>query len=216
MHPREFCSSAQSARPALELIELARLSADTARVNLRALLLRNPNYFGKITGSSFKAVLRIQEDTSYECLSWVGYNPQDELMEAVITLHQGQGYSISSRRNGSVEYVRFYLSFDDGFSWQDNGLRSALVFDSPGNGSRDHLLTAKIGQARTFCFMRRLPRVRAILSWNAAPPSNAPEWTPVWGNVMEVQIHLDEFSGARLDELVEPGWMNMPAMNGVM
>lgn len=216
MNPTEFCSSVQSTRPALELIELARLSAGTARTNLRALLLRNPNYFGRITGSSFKAVLRIQEDTTYECLSWIGYNPQDELLEAVITLHQDRGYSVGNRGGGSVEYVRFYLSFDDGFSWQDQGLHSAKVSDAPGAGSRDHLQTAKIGPARTFCFMQRLPQVRAILSWNAAPPPDAPEWTPVWGNVLEAQIQLDDFSGAPLDELAGPGWSSMPATSAVM
>lgn len=216
MYPREFCSAVQSTRPALELIELARLSADTARTNLRALLLKNPNYFGKITGSSFKAVLRIQEDTTYECLNWAGYNPQDELLEAVITLSQCEGYSVESRRDGSVEYVRFYLSFDAGFSWQDQGLSSVKVFDTAGTDSRDHLLTAKIGPARTLCFMKRLPRLRAVLSWNAAPPPDSPEWTPVWGNMLEAQIQLDEFSGARLDGLVEPGRLNTPATSAVM
>lgn len=213
MNPTEFCSAVQSTQPALELIELARLSVDTARTNLRALLLRNPNYFGRITGSSFKAVLRIQEDTTYECLNWVGYNPQDELLEAVITLHQRSGYSMGSCGCGSVEYVRFYVSFDGGFSWRDHGLHSARVFDAPGAGSRDHLLTAKIGPAQTFCFMRRLPRVRAILSWNAAPPADAPEWTPVWGNVLEAQIQLDEFSRT---PLIKPGWPNVPGTSAVM
>lgn len=216
MNQLEFCSAVQSTRPALDLIELARLSADTARANLRALLLKNPNYFGRITGSSFKAVLGIQEDTTYECLNWVGYNPQNEVLEAVITLNQREGYSGKSRVHGSVEYLRFYLSFDGGSSWQDQELRAARVFDAPGSESRDHLLTAKISPAQTFCFMRRLPRVRAILSWNAAPPPDAPEWTPVWGNVTEAQIRLDEFSGASLNELVEPVRFNMPAMNAIM
>lgn len=210
MNSPEFRPAAQSAQPALELIELARLSAESARMNLRALLLANPNHFGRITGSSFKAVLRIQEDTRYEYLSWVGYNPQDELLEAVITLNQCAGYSIASRSDGSVEFVRFYLSFDDGFSWLDQGSHGMRVFDAPRVGSRDHVITMRIGPARTFCFMQRLPLVRAILSWNAAPPANAPEWTPVWGNVLDAQIQIDEFSGTPLDTLVKPSWMSMP------
>lgn len=215
MNSSAFHPAIQSPQPALELISLAKLSADAARQNLRALLLENPDYFGRITGSSFKAVLRIQEDATYECLSRLGYNPQLDLLEAVITLNKSDGYSIASRGYGSVEFVRFYLSLDGGFSWRDQGLRYVKVFDVPSERSRDYVVTAGIGRARTFCFIASLPRVRAILSWNSAPPRDAPDWTPVWGHVLDAQIQIDEFSGAALDELVRPGWMSMPTRGAI-
>ena len=104
---------AASTRPALELISLARLSPELARRNLRALLLANPNYFGNVTGSSFKAVLHIQEDTTYERLGCFGYSPELKQLRATITINQTEGYSGNIRANGSEEYVRFYLSSDE-------------------------------------------------------------------------------------------------------
>lgn len=170
---------AASTRPALELISLARLSPELARRNLRALLLANPNYFGNVTGSSFKAVLHIQEDTTYERLGCFGYSPELKQLRATITINQTEGYSGNIRANGSEEYVRFYLSSDDGKTWQDQGMTAVNVFDAPGPKPVEHAVALEIDPEEEFC-IQNLPKVRAILSWNWAPPAGAPNWTPVW------------------------------------
>src|ERR1035438_8145015 len=129
---------AASTRPALELISLARLSPEVARQNLRALLLANPNYFGNVTGSSFKAVLHIQEDTTYERLGCFGYSPELKQLRATISINQTEGYSGNIRAQGSEEYVRFYLSSDGGTTWQDQGMTAVNVFDAPGPKPVEH------------------------------------------------------------------------------
>ena len=121
---------APSAQPALELIALAQLSPEQARQKLRALLLANPNYFGKVPSSSFMTVLKIQEDTTFECISRISYDPQRERLCATIDIKQATGYSGDAFIHGSQEFVRFYLSYDGGSKWLDQGMRSLSVFDS--------------------------------------------------------------------------------------
>ncbi len=199
--PKESRPIAPSTRPALELIALAKLSPEMARHNLRALLLANPNYFGNVTGSSFKAVLNIQQDTTYESIGCVGYNPQLEQLRATINIKRNSGYSGDICTGGSEEYVRFYLSSDGGATWQDQGLGAINVFDTPGPKPLGAAVTLQISPKEDFCFIQNLPRVRAILSWNSPPPAGAPDWTPVWGSVVESQIQIEGPHFIRLSTL---------------
>ena len=41
-----------------------------------------------------------------------------------------------------------------------------------------------------WCLFPQLPRVRAILSWEIAPPAGQPNWSPPWGNVVECNIQI--------------------------
>jgi len=210
----EVRTTVQSAQPALELISLARLSPEHARHNLRTLLLANPNYFGKITGNSFKAVLKIQQDTTYESIGCVRYNPRFEQLQATVNINQNIGYSSAQCRYGSDEHVRFYLSYDGGSTWKDQGLRTVNVYDSRGRKPMEYRVSVGIGPAQTFCFMQKPPLVRAILSWNTPPPADTPEWAPVWGNVVEAQIQIPEFGLIRMDRpdmAPSPGLMQEPA-----
>ena len=202
--------NAPSNQPALELISLAKMSPELARQNLRAVLLANPNYFGNITESSFKAVLNIQEDTAYESIGCVGYNPQLEQLRATISIKQGSGYSGGICTAGSEEYVRFYLSYDGGSTWQDQGLRAVNVFDVLGPKPLEYAVTLQISPAEEFCFIQNLPTVRAILSCNSPPPSGAPNWTPVWGNVVDAQIQIDGFHFILLSSLLSEAKVQLP------
>jgi hypothetical protein len=100
--------------------------------------------------------------------------------------------------------VRFYLSLDNGATWQDQGLTSFTAFDIPGDATRAHRLeyavTLPITPPRRFCFRQNLARVRAILSWNVPPPPNDPDFQPVWGNVHDTNIQIEPF---RLFKLVD-------------
>ena len=63
---------------------------------------------------TFNAVLKIQEDTTYECISRVGYNPEFEELCAKVDIKKLFGYSSDALIDGSEEFVRFYLSYDEG------------------------------------------------------------------------------------------------------
>ncbi len=192
MNSANIKSVPSSTKPALELIALAQLSPQLACQRLRALLLVNPNYFRNVPPSSFKTVLNIQEDTTYESLSNVTYDPLFQQLRAAITMKQPNGYSDNALNNGSEEFVRFYVSYDGGLRWLDQGMRLVNVFDAQTLRPRTLDVTQQIIPLDELCPTGVLPRVRAILSWNAPPPTLASDWKPVWGNVVECSIRMQD------------------------
>jgi len=182
---------APSTHPALELIALAQLSPEDAGQRLRALLLANPHYFGNVPPASFHAVLKIQEDTTYECISAVAYDAQFEQLRAIINIKQAVGYSGLARANGSEEFVRFYVSYDGGAKWLDQGMRSVNVADATASRPLSYDVVLQIVPSGKPGNSKPRPRIRAILSWNSPPPAGAPAWTPVWGNVLESDMQIN-------------------------
>jgi hypothetical protein len=183
---------APSAQPALELIALAQLPAEEARLRLRALLLANPNHFGNVPLASFNAVLNIHQDTTYESISGLGYNSQRHELRTHLNLRQSKGYSSKGVSSGSREYIRFYVSVDGGTSWLDQGMKSVSVFDAlwPGNVSFE--VTQQVICGEQLRSMAAPLRIRAVLSWNAEPPAQSPAWIPNWGNVLESEPAMED------------------------
>src|SRR5688500_1826419 len=170
--------------PAAEVLQLRR--------NFRALILDNPNYFGNLEKSTLKAAQSIQSNTTFEEIGCVGYHPQLERLHAVVYVNQTSGYGGSICSKGTPEYVRFYLSSDNGTTWQDQGLASFTAFDIPENKDRlEYAVTRRIDPRRRFCFQHNILLARAILSWNVVPPPNTPNFKPVWGEVHDTRIAVD-------------------------
>jgi len=165
---------------------------EVERTQFRPLLLSNPNYFGNLKHSAFKAVKKIVSNTTYEELKCVGFNPQLNKLEAVVWILQPSGYSGDICHAGSPEYVRFYLSFDNGATWLDQGMSSFTAYDIPAAQPLEYAVTLTIDPFRRFCKIENLPLVRAILSWNQ-PPTD-PNTPPVWGNILETRIQIDPYS----------------------
>lgn len=165
------------------------------RATFKGLLLTNPNYFGNLVESPFKVVLPISGDTYYEELGCVGFHPQQERLEAVVYIYQPTGYGTDVCGPGSTEYVRFYLSFDNGASWQDQGMTSFQAYNIPqgteGGNRLEYAVSLPVSPTSKLCFLNPLILVRAILSWNNPPLPNQPNWTPVWGNVRDATILVE-------------------------
>lgn len=165
------------------------------RATFKALLLSNPNYFGNLVDVPFKPVVPVCCNTHYEELACVGYQPQDETLEAVVYVYQPTGYGTDVCGAGTPEYVRFYLSYDSGTTWHDQGMTSFQAYNIPegteGGKRLEYAASLAIDPTRRFCWVDPLVEVRAILSWNDAPPPNQPNWKPVWGNVREETILLE-------------------------
>ena len=100
-----------------------------AREAFKLLLLSNPNYFGNLTASPFQPILPISGNTHYEALGCVGYQPQQRQLEAVVYIYQPSGYGSGVCGPGSTEHVRFYLSYDHGVTWDDQGLTSFQAYN---------------------------------------------------------------------------------------
>jgi hypothetical protein len=155
------------------------------------LLLANPNYFGNLQNSSLKPVKTIIANDSYEELKCIGFNPQINLLEGVVWIKQSTGYNGGICANGSLEYVSFFLSYDDGATWLPQGTTSFPVYDVPGPHPLEYAVTVSIQPDRRFCFVNNLPLVRAILSWGTPPAG--PTTIPVWGNVLDTRIQIAGF-----------------------
>ena len=189
---------------------LAKLPPEQARSNFHLLLLANPNYFGNLEGSEFQPVLPISGDTSYEEIGCVGFSDSLSRLEAVVSLKQSSGYGGTLCTAGSQEFVRFYLSFDGGTTWIDEGVTGFNAHDISGAKPLEYSVAQPISVAEDFCFYENLPQVRAILSWNYAPPANTPNYVPVWGNVVNVTIQIPAFEFIILAGLLDKAKIQLP------
>ena len=159
-------------------------------------LLQNPNYFGNLGELDIPnlpdPVFKKIGDTTYEELTCVGYNPDTDILTAIVRVKLMSGYSGGPCTDGSREYVRFYLDYGPG-GWVDHGVASFVAHDLEFKESLCYAVSIKVGPKTRSCCGDKpvLPVVRAILSWNQEPPANQPNWQPIWGNRLErhIQIH---------------------------
>ena len=168
----------------------------TVRHRFLELLASNPNYFGNLASSPFQPTEIISSDTAYEQITCLGFNPDTERLEAVVEIKQATGYNGSLCQNGSYEYVRFFIDYGTGF--EDAGFAAAHVYDVPNaddcHGSLEkplnYAVSVQLTPRKNRCTVPVLPRVRAILSWNAIPTAGDPTFSPVWGHALEGRIQI--------------------------
>jgi hypothetical protein len=166
------------------------------RRQYHSLITMNPNYFGNFPASAIKAKKKLSFDTRYEEISCVGFNPDRDCLEATVLVKLPYGYGGNLCGDGTLEYVRFFLDYGDG--WEDVGVVAFTAHDLPNTTDcadrpdkpLAYGLSLPIEPRRHVCDMPILPKVRAILSWETMPPEGDPEWPPVWGNVVERYIQI--------------------------
>jgi hypothetical protein len=175
------------------------IKVEPERTHFQYMLAKNPNYFGNIPGSKLKPNLKLISNISYEQLTCIGYNPDTTNMEATFAIKKPVGYCGNLCTSGSLEHVRFYLDFHDGLGFIDQGSAAINVHDIPAENDCTkktifpiiYVASLKKKTPKFFrCTSPVLPTMRAILSWNQAPPVDSPNWTPVWGNVMDRDVQL--------------------------
>jgi hypothetical protein len=175
------------------------------RLQFRALLLANPNYFGNVKQSPFKPVKKLAGNTTYEELASVGFEPQLNRLDAVVFIKKPFGFVGGLCSDGSQEYVRFYASYDGGATWTDLGLASFTAFDVPEPPTKpfvnlEYAVSLPFAPRRRLCFIDNLVLVRAILSWQVQPPPNTPDFMPVWGNVHNTTIEVTPIRLIKLED----------------
>lgn len=180
------------------------------RVQFRALILGNPNYFGTVKESKLPPVLQLPEDTAFEQLECIGFNPQLNLLEGVVWIKQSLGYGGDICSAGTQEYVRFYIDWNNSGHWIDQGMTSFTAYDIPGAKPLEYAVSLGITPHEMFCFYDNLPTVRAILSWDFAPPANTPGFIPVFGNVVEARIQIEPFKLILFSELLKEAKVTLP------
>jgi hypothetical protein len=184
------------------------------RTQFRALLLANPNYFGNLKVSPFQPVVSIQANTTFEDIGCVGFQPQFNRLEAVVYVKQAGGYGGDVCSAGTTEYVRFFLSFDNGATWDDLGLSSFTAYNIPGTSPQNRLeyaVTRPITPPKKFCFVNNIALVRAILSWNVPPPPGDPDYIPIWGDVHNTHIQIDPLKIFLVADILKAAKVQLPA-----
>ncbi|HEC06073.1 MAG TPA: hypothetical protein ENJ12_04445 [Thiolapillus brandeum] len=161
----------------------------------RLLLQSNPNYFGNAAFSHLPARSPVSCNTYYEALSCLGYSPEKRQLAAVISLFRSSGYGAGTRISSAPEYVRFYFSFDGGQSWEDQGCTSVEVRNAVALSDRQYAVSLVLPEDAA-SFPGGSARLRAILSWNDAPPAGSPDWQPVFGGIMETTVCMSAQSPA--------------------
>src|SRR5262249_11726780 len=142
------------------------------QIKTRQLFLLNP----------FTNLIKPQTNITYwEQVTCAGYNPYYQRLEAVVNIKQATGYNGNLCSDGSMENVRFFVDFKDGFGFQNMGLVSfkvADISDAP-KGPQHPLsylafLVIDDRMHRKFldCNHAVIPTLRVVLSWNSVPTLN--------------------------------------------
>jgi hypothetical protein len=181
-----------------------------ARHDFRSLLLANPNYFGTAPETKLTPVFPLAGDRTYEELTCIGYQPDFGRLDAVVHVKQHSGYGGALCSPGTTEWIRFFMSFDDGATWQDQGVTSFTVHGEPGPRPLSYDVTKYVHLAERLCTWPVLPRVRAILSWNVMPTPGDPDYPVVWGNVLEARIQVKPAQLILLSTLLEEAKLELP------
>ncbi|MGE5344016.1 MAG: hypothetical protein ACM3SY_21295 [Candidatus Omnitrophota bacterium] len=152
---------------------------------------------------------RVQkEPKAYEELSSIGFYPESPdqgPLTAIINIKKSTGYSGTLCQAGSTEYIRFFVDWNSDGDFNDPGesvgLATVNVHDIPRNSDRvrENRENKPLSYAvsillkpknKTFCQQPFLVKARAILSWNQAPLPNDPDYTPVYGHVIDQWIQI--------------------------
>jgi hypothetical protein len=159
-----------------------------------------------------KSAVKATGNTTYEEIGCVGFQPDHNRLEAVIYVKQPTGYSGDICSSGSTEYVRFFLSFDGGGSWEDQGVTSFTVYDiSQASKNRlEYATTLNISPKKRFCIVHNFVLARAILSWNLEPPAGDAGFVPPWGNVHDNHIQIDPLKIFPIATLFEEAKFELP------
>ena len=132
------------------------------------------------------------DSKQYEELTCAGYRPEEDSVGAVLKIKQTTGYSGELCTIGSTEFVAFWL---DTGSWNYLGTAAVQVHD---------LDTVPVGgvhyavnlPVETLVWQQlcssgaKVAKLRAVLSWSEPPSTTDPNYTPHWGNRVDVLIQL--------------------------
>jgi len=141
------------------------------------------------------AIQKTSGDTTFEQLTCVGLNPNQDTLVGTIKLKLANGYSGDLCTAGSREYVAFWLDWGDGAGWTYVGVTSVVAHDIssiPADGLQYSVfLPVALTPLHIPCDEGpKIAKVRAVLSWQAVPPPSNPDYVPTWGNNLNSLIQL--------------------------
>jgi len=159
-----------------------------------------------------KAVPPPKGNTTYEELACIGFQPELNQLEAVIYIKQPVGYLGDICSAGSQEYVRFFMSFDKGKTWHDQGMTQFTAYDIPETAKHrlEYAVTLTINPRKHICKVHNFVMVRAILSWHVPPQPGNPNFPIHWGNSKDTVIQIAPTRRPSFKEIVEAAHLKFP------
>jgi hypothetical protein len=174
--------------------------------SLKAKYAADPKY--KAIMKYTNLVLLPKPNINFEQLTCVGLYYTRDILAATLNIKRSYGYNGElCKAQGSYEFVAFWIYYMNPVTkqcrWKYAGTARVNVHDIK-NLPRGGLNYAvyqpfDFSGIRQNCNKPVVLKVRAILSWNTKPPTNNPNYKPVWGNVREALIQI------KPGELVQPG-----------
>jgi len=138
-------------------------------------------------------------NVEYEQLTCVGIDYSQSQLKATLIVKRPYGYSGElCKTKGSYEYVAFWAYVKKPLSrvctWQYCGTSKVNVHDIPGIPPEGlHYAVYKSVDFSSWqdkCEKPVILKVRGKLSWNQEPPTDNPDWLPVYGNTVDAYVQI--------------------------
>ena len=134
----------------------------------------------------------LQFNTTYEEVKCVALNRELNTLHASVIVKKPFGYSGDLCNQGSKEYVAFYMDFGGGYIYI--GTSSVAVHDissAPNDGLWYNVMHSVnlLPYQKEWCIAGKA-KVKAILSWNVAPPPNNPNYVASYGDWEECDVEI--------------------------
>lgn len=194
---------------------------EKTRSDFKNIMLKNLNYFGTFPETKLKAVLSSKSNKKYEDIDCLGFYPEEDLLEAIISIKSPFGYKGDICSDGSFEYIRFYIDWDGNGNFSDPdgdvGLAGVNVHDIPNDKEPcldntkplSYAVKLKIDSKKYWCKRPNIVKVRAILSWDMEPTPGDPNFIPVWGAVVDKWIQIKPRQIVVEDVLKKPDMLKL-------
>lgn len=131
-------------------------------------------------------------NTSYEEVKCVALNREMDSLHASVVIKRPTGYLGGLCKTGSKEYVAFYMDLGTGYQYM--GTSSIAVHDIPAipEGGLWYNVSLPVNlqpYQKAWCQAGKA-KVKAILSWNVAPPVNNPNFIAAYGDWEECHVEI--------------------------
>ncbi|HEV8284485.1 MAG TPA: hypothetical protein VGQ09_09250 [Chitinophagaceae bacterium] len=144
----------------------------------------------------------LQFNTTYEEVKCVALNRELDSLHASVVIKKPTGYLGELCKKGSKEYIAFYMDFGTGYQYM--GTSSVTVHDIatiPNDGLWYNVsLPVNLQPHQKEWCQAGKAKVKAILSWNVAPPANNPNYVAAYGDWEECYVEIKPLPGG-----VKPG-----------
>jgi len=133
-------------------------------------------------------------NVTYEEIECLGLDYNREWLVATFRIKRPNGYSGGLCQKGSLEYVAFWVDWDNTCKWtylNTLSVESHDIAGIPPDGLCYTLaLPVNLQAERCSCEQPKIARVRAVLSWHTPPSTTDPNAIPYWGNRLDAHVQI--------------------------